>query len=119
MAGRGVFLILGGIFLHSCVAGCLMRPVGPSPNTKKSKSKVGSRHDSTLKKASKVSTAQKVNRFLDFSLFMHRGFLIYLSGNVILFLGIFAPIIFLAQYAKHIGVDDYNSAFFTVCDGFY
>lgn len=108
---KGSFLILGGIFLHSCVAGCLMRPVGPSPNTKKSKSKVGSRHDSILKKASKVSTAQKVNRFLDFSLFMHRGFLIYLSGNVILFLGIFAPIIFLAQYAKHIGVDDYNSAF--------
>ncbi|XP_028607956.1 monocarboxylate transporter 2 [Grammomys surdaster] len=108
---KGSCLILAGIFLHSCVAGCLMRPVGPSPRPVKSKSKVGSKHDTTMKKASNVSTAQKVNRFLDFSLFTHRGFLIYLSGNVVLFLGIFAPIIFLTQYAKHKGVDDYNAAF--------
>lgn len=108
---KGSFLILGGIFLHSCVAGSLMRPVGQSPRSVKSKSKVGSKHDASMKKASKVSTAQKINKFLDFSLFAHRGFLIYLSGNVVLFLGIFAPIIFLAPYAKHKGVDDYNSAF--------
>ncbi|XP_052021760.1 monocarboxylate transporter 2 [Apodemus sylvaticus] len=107
---KGSFLILGGIFLHSCVAGCLMRPVQASPRAKKSKTKVASRHDSSTKKASKVSTAEKINKFLDFSLFTHRGFLIYLSGNVILFLGMFAPIIFLAPYAKHKGVDDYNSA---------
>lgn len=107
---KGSFLILGGVFLHSCVAGCLMRPVGPSPRAAKSKSRVGSRHDSTGKKASKVSTAEKINQFLDFSLFTHRGFLIYLSGNVVLFFGMFAPIIFLAPYAKHKGVDDYNSA---------
>lgn len=37
--------------------------------------------------------------------------MIYLSGNVVLFLGMFAPIIFLAPYAKDKGVDDYNSAF--------
>lgn len=107
---KGSFLVLGAIFLHSCVAGCLMRPVGPSPQAAKSKSKVGSRHDSTGKRLSKVSTAEKINKFLDFSLFTHRGFLIYLSGNVVLFLGMFAPIIFLAAYAKDKGVDDYNSA---------
>ncbi|CAO2582144.1 Monocarboxylate transporter 2 [Lemmus lemmus] len=92
---KGSFLILGGIFLHSCVAGCLMRPVQSSPRKSKSKSKVGSK---------------KINKFLDFSLFKHRGFLIYLSGNVIMFLGFFAPIIFLAPYAKDKGVDEYNSA---------
>ncbi|EDM16524.1 rCG59598, isoform CRA_b [Rattus norvegicus] len=108
---KGSFLILGAIFLHSCVAGCLMRPVGPSPRAAKSKSKVGSRQDSSTKRLSKVSTAEKINRFLDFGLFTHRGFLIYLSGNVVLFLGMFAPIIFLAPYAKDKGVDDYNSAF--------
>lgn len=107
---KGSFLILGGIFLHSCVAGCLMRPVQTSPRKSKSKSKVGSRQDGSMKKASKVSTAEKINRFLDFSLFKHRGFLIYLSGNVIMFLGFFAPIIFLAPYAKDKGVDEYNAA---------
>ncbi|XP_036025494.1 monocarboxylate transporter 2 [Onychomys torridus] len=107
---KGSFLILGGIFLHSCVAGALMRPVQKSPRKSKSKSKVGSRHDANMKKVSKVSTSEKINRFLDFSLFKHRGFLIYLSGNVIMFLGFFAPIIFLAPYAKDKGVDEYNSA---------
>ncbi|XP_041519172.1 monocarboxylate transporter 2 [Microtus oregoni] len=107
---KGSFLILGGIFLHSCVAGCLMRPVQQSPRQSKSKSKVGSRHNETMKKVRKESTAEKINKFLDFSLFKHRGFLIYLSGNVIMFLGFFAPIIFLAPYAKDKGVDEYNSA---------
>ncbi|XP_006973388.1 monocarboxylate transporter 2 [Peromyscus maniculatus bairdii] len=107
---KGSFLILGGIFLHSCVAGALMRPVQKTPRKSKSKSKVGSRHDANMKKVSKMSTAEQINRFLDFSLFKHRGFLIYLSGNVIMFLGFFAPIIFLAPYAKDKGVDEYNSA---------
>ncbi|OBS77622.1 hypothetical protein A6R68_19989 [Neotoma lepida] len=106
---KGSFLILGGIFLHSCVAGCLMRPVQQNPRKSKSKSKVGSRQDANIK-ASKVSTAEKINQFLDFSLFKHRGFLIYLSGNVIMFLGFFAPIIFLAPYAKDRGVSEYNAA---------
>lgn len=52
---KGSFLILGAIFLHSCVAGCLMRPVGPSPRAAKSKSKVGSRQDSSTKRLSKVN----------------------------------------------------------------
>lgn len=107
---KGSFLILGGIFLHSCVAGCLMRPVQKSTRKSMSKSKVGSRHNETVKTVSKESTAQKINKFLDFSLFKHRGFLIYLSGNVIMFLGFFAPVIFLAPYAKDKGVDEYYSA---------
>lgn len=107
---KGSFLILGGIFLHSCVAGCLMRPVQKSTRKSKSRRKVGSLHDGTVKKAKKKSVAKKINKFLDFSLFKHRGFLIYLSGNVIMFLGFFAPVIFLAPYAKDKGVDEYNSA---------
>ncbi|XP_021510124.1 monocarboxylate transporter 2 [Meriones unguiculatus] len=108
---KGSFLILGGIFLHSCVAGSLMRPVGTSQQSPKSKSKVSSRHDSSTKKAPKLTLAQRINMFLDFSLFKHRGFLIYLSGNVIMFLGFFAPVIFLSPYAKNRGVDDYKAAY--------
>ncbi|XP_054655979.1 monocarboxylate transporter 2-like [Dunckerocampus dactyliophorus] len=100
---RGSFLILGGLLLNCCVAGSLMRPLGPPP--------------SNVKKAETVATSEKstaweiVNKYLDLTLFRHRGFLIYLSGNVIMFLGFFAPIVFLAAYAKDMGVDEYSAAF--------
>nr|XP_057934075.1 monocarboxylate transporter 2-like [Doryrhamphus excisus]XP_057934076.1 monocarboxylate transporter 2-like [Doryrhamphus excisus]XP_057934077.1 monocarboxylate transporter 2-like [Doryrhamphus excisus] len=100
---RGSFLILGGLLLNCCVAGSLMRPLGPPP--------------SKVKKAEAVATSEKrtaweiVNKYLDLSLFRHRGFLIYLSGNVIMFLGFFAPIVFLSAYAKAMGVDEYSAAF--------
>ncbi|XP_078192335.1 monocarboxylate transporter 2 isoform X4 [Callithrix jacchus] len=110
---KGSFLILGGLLLNACVAGSLMRPLGPNQTTSKSKNNTGIREDdSGLKKIkTQKSTWEKVNKYLDFSLFKHRGFLIYLSGNVIMFLGFFAPIIFLAPYAKDQGIDEYSAAF--------
>ncbi|XP_025782533.1 monocarboxylate transporter 2 [Puma concolor] len=110
---KGSFLILGGLLLNACVAGSLMRPVEPKQATKKSKNKIGIReNDPDVKKSHrKKSRWERVNKYLDFSLFKHRGFLIYLSGNVIMFLGFFAPIIFLAPYAKDKGIDEYSAAF--------
>ncbi|XP_072257524.1 monocarboxylate transporter 2-like [Pyxicephalus adspersus] len=96
---RGSFLLLGGILLNCCVAGSLMRPIGGKPVKK------------DVEKAEKLTVCQNINKYLDLSLFKHRGFLIYLSGNVIMFLGFFAPIVFLAPYAKHMGIDQYSSAF--------
>lgn len=55
--------------------------------------------------------ASRVNQFIDLSLFKHRGYLIYLVGNVMMFFGFFAPIVFLAPYAKHQGIDEYSAAF--------
>lgn len=109
---KGSFLILGGIFLNACVAGALMRPVEPK-QTSASKNKIGMREkDSSMKKShKKESLWERINNYLDFSLFTHRGFLIYLSGNVIMFLGFFAPVIFLAPYAKDKGIDEYSAAF--------
>lgn len=59
----------------------------------------------------KSGCAAKVNQFIDVSLFKHRGFLIYLVGNVLMFFGFFAPVVFLAPYAKHQGIDEYSAAF--------
>nr|XP_056702695.1 monocarboxylate transporter 2 [Euleptes europaea] len=108
---KGSFLILGGLLLNCCVAGALMRPVGPklAPAIKKDVEK--GKGDSALHKNDKKSIWQTINKYLDLSLFKHRGFLIYLSGNVIMFLGFFAPIVFLAPYAKHKGIDEYSAAF--------
>ncbi|XP_068163385.1 monocarboxylate transporter 2-like [Antennarius striatus] len=105
---RGSFLILGGLLLNSCVAGSLMRPLTPLPKKiKKSEEK----DVIATKTKEKRSVWQIVNKYLDLTLFKHRGFLIYLSGNVIMFLGFFAPIVFLAPYAKDMGVDEYSAAF--------
>ncbi|XP_029108364.1 monocarboxylate transporter 2-like [Scleropages formosus] len=101
---RGSFLILGALLLNCCVAGSLMRPLGPPPG--RTGGGVAPGH-----KAGKTGAWQMVNKYLDLSLFKHRGFLIYLSGNVIMFLGFFAPIVFLAAYAKDMGVDEYSAAF--------
>lgn len=107
---KGSFLILGAILLNSCVAGALMRPIGPKQT--KSKNKISERalQPGVKKSRKKKSIREIINKYLDFSLFKHRGFLIYLSGNVIMFLGFFAPIIFLAPYAKDRGIDEYSAA---------
>lgn len=109
---KGSFLILGGILLNACVAGSLMRPLGPT-QTAKSKTKIGmTAHEASVEKShQKTSIWKTIDKYFDFSLFKHRGFLIYLSGNVIMFLGFFAPVIFLAPYAKDKGIDEYSAAF--------
>jgi len=107
---RGSFLILGGLLLNCCVAGSLMRPLmrplRPPPGKKDEEVAVIA---TTTKE--KQTAWQTFNKYLDLSLFKHRGFLIYLSGNVIMFLGFFAPIVFLTAFAKDMGVDEYSAAF--------
>ncbi|XP_077121490.1 monocarboxylate transporter 2-like [Ranitomeya variabilis] len=105
---RGSFLILGGLLLNCCMAGSLMRPLRPKP-IKRDEEKAEQKP--LDKKTEKLTICQSINKYLDLSLFKHRGFLIYLSGNVIMFIGFFAPIVFLAPYAKHMGIDQYSSAF--------
>ncbi|RXN08169.1 monocarboxylate transporter 2-like protein [Labeo rohita] len=103
---RGSFLILGGLLLNCCVAGALMRPLVAPPNPAKALEE-----KPAAVKTEKTTAWQTVNKYLDLSLFKHRGFLIYLSGNVIMFVGFFAPIVFLSPYAKDNGVDEYQAAF--------
>uniref|UniRef100_A0A8D0L8J6 Major facilitator superfamily (MFS) profile domain-containing protein n=1 Tax=Sphenodon punctatus TaxID=8508 RepID=A0A8D0L8J6_SPHPU len=122
---RGSFLILGAILLNCCVAGALFRPIGPAASSVQKET--DQEAEETLKEQTKKSSidvapsnageledrdcCEKFNKYLDLSLFKHRGFLIYLIGNVLMFLGFFAPIVFLAPYAKHLGIDEYSAAF--------
>ncbi|XP_070789645.1 monocarboxylate transporter 2-like [Pituophis catenifer annectens] len=119
---RGSFFILGAILLNCCVAGALFRPIGPTPKRQKNKdAKEDAREkpdggidemgDKDMGTKEDRDCCENINKFLDFSLFKHRGFLIYLIGNVLMFLGFFAPIVFLAPYAKHRGIDEYSAAF--------
>uniref|UniRef100_K7F797 Monocarboxylate transporter 1 n=1 Tax=Pelodiscus sinensis TaxID=13735 RepID=K7F797_PELSI len=128
---RGSFLILGGLLLNCCVAGSLMRPIGPKPEQLKKEvtkevlqeaGKAAGKMDDGAGDASmdliagktkkqKASVLQTVNKFLDLSLFTHRGFLLYLSGNVIMFFGLFTPLVFLSNYAKSKDIPKESAAF--------
>ncbi|XP_078276680.1 monocarboxylate transporter 1-like [Rhinoraja longicauda] len=113
---KGGFLILGGILLNCCVAGALMRPLNlPSKPAKvlESVKQEEGVNSELLKsaKAPKRTVFQTINKYLDLSLFKHRGFLVYLSGNVIMFFGLFAPLVFLSSYAKNMEIDEYKAAF--------
>ncbi|XP_037628972.1 monocarboxylate transporter 2-like isoform X2 [Sebastes umbrosus] len=125
---RGSFLILGGIVLNCCVAGALMRPVNKNAQPKPKAEPPEFNRAATEKAATSDTNAQSANllteekqnesrsqgclyKFIDLSLFKHRGFLIYLIGNVVMFFGFFAPVVFLAPYAKHQGIDEYSAAF--------
>ncbi|XP_074407132.1 monocarboxylate transporter 1-like [Zonotrichia albicollis] len=124
---RGSFLILGSLLLNCCVAGSLMRPIGPKPVQKKETNKeaqqeagkAGKKDDGDTStdladekaKKEKGSVFQTINKFLDLTLFKHRGFLLYLSGNVIMFFGVFAPLVFLSNYAKSKKIPSDSAAF--------
>ncbi|KAF3690150.1 Monocarboxylate transporter 1 [Channa argus] len=95
---RGSFLILGGLILNCCVAGSLMRPIGPKPKPAE-------------KPTGRRTALQTINSFIDLSLFKHRGFLLYIIGNVIMFFGLFAPLVFLSNYAKSKDIPKEKAAF--------
>lgn len=98
---RGSFLILGGLLLNCCVAGSLMRPIGPKTEPPKSEAENSEGEvAAALQAPPKKTVLQTINTFIDLTLFKHRGFLLYLSGNVIMFFGLFAPLVFLSNYAK-------------------
>lgn len=99
---RGSFLILGGLLLNCCVAGSLMRPIGPKPTPP---------IKAEGKEEEKKSCLQIVNSFIDLTLFKHRGFLLYLSGNVVMFFGLFSPLVFLSNYAKSKDISKEKAAF--------
>ncbi|XP_054836801.1 monocarboxylate transporter 1 [Eublepharis macularius] len=126
---RGSFLILGGLLLNCCVAGSLMRPIGPKPDSQKKEAtkevlqeagkpvRKGGEADVNTDliagktKEEKATIFQTINKFLDLSLFTHRGFLLYLFGNVVMFFGLFTPLVFLSNYGKSLHFSNESSAF--------
>ncbi|KAJ3587042.1 hypothetical protein NHX12_013432 [Muraenolepis orangiensis] len=86
---RGSFLILGGLLFNCCG---VSEGEAPAPAPKK-------------------TVLQTVNSFIDLTLFLHRGFLLYLMGNVVMFFGLFAPLVFLSNFAKSKDISKEKAAF--------
>lgn len=95
---RGSFMILGGLLFNCCVAGSLMRPIGPKPKPAE-------------RTTERRTISQIINSFIDLSLFKHRGFLLYIMGNIVMFFGLFTPLVFLSNYAKSKDIPKEKAAF--------
>ncbi|KAM6924958.1 monocarboxylate transporter 1-like [Xenentodon cancila] len=104
---RGSFLILGGLLLNCCVAGSLMRPIGP----KLVKPAVEPDEGQIAQAQPKKTALQTINNYIDLTLFKHRGFLLYLMGNIVMFFGLFSPLVFLSNYAKSKDISKEKAAF--------
>ncbi|CAH6776406.1 monocarboxylate transporter 6 [Phodopus roborovskii] len=114
---RGAFLIFGGIFLHCCACGALLRPVAtnvvPEP---KEDLLLPPKTPTRSCLATCVSTIQY---HLAFDILRHNvGFCIYVTGVAWMMLGFPLPHIFLVPYALHQGVDEYWAAMLMSVIGF-
>ncbi|XP_062420046.1 monocarboxylate transporter 2-like isoform X2 [Pungitius pungitius] len=117
---RGSLLILGGLMLNCCVAGALMRPVARPPKRPTSAPPLNEAKEppKTCNTRPKMGCVNNGKKFLDFTFFKDRGFVIYLIGNVLFIFGAYAPIVFLSAYAIDQGVEEYSAAYLLSITGF-
>uniref|UniRef100_A0A8C5ZL62 Solute carrier family 16 member 8 n=1 Tax=Marmota marmota marmota TaxID=9994 RepID=A0A8C5ZL62_MARMA len=100
---RGGFLLFGGLLLHCCACGAVMRPPpGPGPRPRP--------------RAPPGGRARR--RLLDVAVCTDRAFLVYVVTKFLMALGLFVPAILLVNYAKDAGVPDTEAAFLLSIVGF-
>ncbi|XP_060245045.1 monocarboxylate transporter 3 [Meriones unguiculatus] len=107
---RGGFLLFGGLLLHCCACGAVMRPPpGPSP-----------RPDPTEDNAPPGGGGRRARRrrLLDVAVCTDRAFVVYVVTKFLMALGLFVPAILLVNYAKDAGVPDAEAAFLLSIVGF-
>ncbi|XP_037016409.2 monocarboxylate transporter 3 [Artibeus jamaicensis] len=119
---RGGFLLLGGLLLHCCACGAVMRPPpgpGPPPRTGAAPGEADADAD---RKGLRLSTAppggKTRRRLLDVTVCADRTFAVYAVTKFLMALGLFVPAILLVNYAKDAGVPDADAAFLLSIVGF-
>ncbi|XP_032947380.1 monocarboxylate transporter 6 isoform X2 [Rhinolophus ferrumequinum] len=114
---RGTFLVFGGVFLHCCVCGAILRPVATSvpPETREgppppSKTPVPS---------CLAACGRAVQRHLAFDILWHNaGYRVFTLGVAWMILGFPLPHVFLVPYAMRHGVDEHKAALLISIIGF-
>ncbi|XP_058424801.1 monocarboxylate transporter 3 [Diceros bicornis minor] len=120
---RGGFLLLGGLLLHCCACGAVMRPP-PGPGQRP-------RGDSASDAPGEMETdgaglrlreappgGRTRRRLLDVAVCADRAFAVYAVTKFLMALGLFVPAILLVNYAKDAGVPDADAAFLLSIVGF-
>ncbi|XP_045731947.1 monocarboxylate transporter 3 [Mirounga angustirostris] len=126
---RGGFLLLGGLLLHCCACGAVMRPPpgpGPRPRGDSADGAPGEAEAEAeaeaegaglrLREAPPGGRARR--RLLDVAVCADRAFGVYAVTKFLMALGLFVPAILLVNYAKDAGVPDADAAFLLSIVGF-
>ncbi|XP_029418573.1 monocarboxylate transporter 6 isoform X2 [Nannospalax galili] len=114
---RGAFLVFGGVFLHCCVCGAILRPVATSvgPDIKE----VSPPPSKTPTRSCLATCISTIRYHLAFDVLRHNmGYCIYVVGVTWMVLGFSLPHIFLVPYAMHYGVEEYWAAMLMSVIGF-
>ncbi|XP_045408846.1 monocarboxylate transporter 3 isoform X1 [Lemur catta] len=126
---RGGFLLLGGLLLHCCACGAVMRPPpgpGPPPRGAGARDLAGDSAGEADAEAEgeglRVREAppggRTRRRLLDVAVCADRAFVVYAVTKFLMALGLFVPAILLVNYAKDAGVPDADAAFLLSIVGF-
>ncbi|XP_010981890.3 monocarboxylate transporter 3 [Camelus dromedarius] len=122
---RGGFLLFGGLLLHCCACGAVMRPPpGPSPRPRRdSASDAPGEAEAEadlegLRLREAPSGGRTRRRLLDVAVCTDRAFAVYAVTKFLMALGLFVPAILLVNYAKDAGVPDSEAAFLLSIVGF-
>ncbi|XP_059039637.1 monocarboxylate transporter 3 isoform X2 [Mustela lutreola] len=120
---RGGFLLLGGLLLHCCACGAVMRPPpGPGPRPRRGCADdapgdaEAERGGLRLREAPPGGRPRR--RLLDVAVCADRAFGVYAVTKFLMALGLFVPAILLVNYAKDAGVPDADAAFLLSIVGF-
>ncbi|XP_012880249.1 PREDICTED: monocarboxylate transporter 3 [Dipodomys ordii] len=119
---RGGFLLFGGLLLHCCACGAVMRPPGPAraPRVGHARGEEAEAADGTGPRPRAAPPAGRAprRRLLDVAVCTDRAFLVYVVTKFLMALGLFVPAILLVNYAKDSGVPDAEAAFLLSIVGF-
>ncbi|XP_028815149.1 monocarboxylate transporter 12 isoform X2 [Denticeps clupeoides] len=122
---RSGLLLLGGLQLHLCVCGALLRPLTQTKETRLGEEEglelepedhAETTPDSKFKPVSATSERtcfdfkRRVQRYVDYSLIGSAHFMVYSMFGLFAALGFFAPALFLVPYARSLGIEEYRSA---------
>ncbi|XP_054449232.1 monocarboxylate transporter 6 [Pteronotus mesoamericanus] len=114
---RGTFLIFGGVFLHCCVCGAILRPVAPSVALETRKGP--SPPSKTPAPGCLAACGQAVLHYLAFDILWHNaGYRVFTLGVTWMILGFPLPHVFLVPYAMRHGVDEHRAALLISIIGF-
>lgn len=114
---RGTFLIFGGVMLHCCVCGAILRPVAPIRTPQPPE---GPPLPSKTPRSGCLAACNRAfRRHLAFDILRtNAGYRVYTLGVVWMILGFPLPQVFLVPYALLHGVDEHKAALLISIVGF-
>lgn len=132
MGWRNTFFIFGGVMLHCCVCGAVMRPVPvklPAPSLKSGPGHLAEdthlsngntlSHEVHLRRSGCDICIQTLQKYLAFDIFCkNKGYRTYTIGVAWMVMGFVLPMIYLVPYAILNGVEERKAALLVSIIGF-